>query len=75
MTLSFDNRWGAAAACSFGAAMIIFSPIAFRATNYLAFNRGWMSDAAGPTVIGFLIHVTALFFAIFGILSLNWACS
>jgi hypothetical protein len=77
MTLTESNRWAASAAISYGAAMIIYSPLTYWLTDSIAMKKGYLASDKGtrPTLLGLFIHTTVLFFVVFGLLSINWACS
>ena len=77
MTLSTTSSWSVAGASSFGAAMIIYSPLTYWLTDTIAMSKGYISSNRGstPTLLGLLIHTTVLFFAIYGLLCINWTCA
>lgn len=74
MGLSNSNKWAASGACA-AAAFVIFSPYVYATTNYLLLNRGYVKNAAGPTLFGLLLHTIVVFFIFYGILAANWACA
>jgi hypothetical protein len=63
--------WCLAMVIAFGAAMLIYSPISFRFTEMLLGHKGyvakWEKDYA-PTWLGLVLHTTALFFVVYGLL-------
>ena len=75
MTLNNNNRWAAAGAI-WGAAIIIYSPPTYWLVDTLAMSKGYVAQNKGscPTMLGLLIHTTVLFFAVYGLLSIDWAC-
>lgn len=76
MTLTSGSAWALAAASSFGAAMIIYSPLMYWATDSIAGKKGYISSEKGtrPTLLGLFLHTTVLFFVLFGLMNISWAC-
>jgi hypothetical protein len=76
MTLTSNNRWAASGAIA-GAALIIYSPLTYWFMDTLGMGRGYVAQNKGtcPTYLGLFIHTLVLFFVVFGLLSINWACA
>lgn len=76
MTLKSDNRWAAAGAIAASSA-IIFSPVVFKLTNY-GFGgfagRTYIAKEGCSKYAGVVLHAIVLFFVVYGLLSINWAC-
>jgi len=76
--IGMTHRWVVSAA-SASLALFLFNPLTYLATNKLfsvGSGRDFIAEDAGrrPTWIGLLLHCVILFFAIFGILCINWDC-
>ena len=76
MTLTNSNRWAAAGAIG-GAALIIYNPLVYRFMDMVALNRNYVAKEKGttPTMLGYILHTIVLFFVVYGILCVNWACA
>lgn len=75
MTLTNSNRWAAAGAIG-GAALIVFNPLTYFLTDTIAMGREYIAASKGrcPTYFGYVLHTIVLFFAVYGILCISWAC-
>lgn len=73
--ISMAHRWILSAAAA-SAALVLFSPPAFLAVEYLAMRKGLISteDGRRPTYLGLILHTIVLFFAIYCILLVDWDC-
>lgn len=76
MTLTSSNRWAASGAVA-GAALIIFNPMTYWLTDTIFLGREYVAGSKGrcPTYFGYFLHVVVLFFAVFGLLCISWACT
>jgi len=76
MTLTNTNRWACAGAIG-GAALIIYSPLTYWFTDTLGMGRGYVSSDKGtrPTYFGLFLHTVVLFFVVYGLLCIDWACA
>ncbi len=76
MTLTSTNAWAASGAIGFGVCLILFSPLSYWLLDTVCGKRGWIAGNKGtaPTLLGLMLVCTLVFFATFGILSINWAC-
>jgi len=77
MTLTFNNAWACSAAISFGVVLLLMNPLTFWLTDTICGKKGYISTNRGSCVklLGLFIHTIFIFFATFGILSINWQCS
>ena len=75
MTLKNTNRWAAAGAIA-GASLIIYSPLTYWFMDTLAMGKGYIAANKGtcPSLWGLMLHTIVLFFAVYGLLTINWAC-
>ena len=69
MTLTNSNRWAASGAVA-GAAIIIYNPILYQFfdvyfTKSRDPERGWW---------GYILRTIILFFVVYGLLCISWAC-
>ncbi len=73
--LTQSNRWAAAGAIA-GAALIIYNPLTYLFTDTLFLARGYIASRKDrcPTNFGYLVHTIVLFFVVYGLLCINWAC-
>lgn len=74
MTFTMTNRWAASASVA-GASLIIYSPLTFWLVDFIFLKKGYIySRETGPSLLGLFVHTIVLFFAVFGLLSIAWAC-
>jgi ABC-type uncharacterized transport system permease subunit len=75
MTLRNNNRWAAAGAIG-GAALIVYSEFTYWFVDTLCMGKGWIAENKGkcPNWKGQLLLTMVLFFAVYGLLSIDWAC-
>jgi hypothetical protein len=75
MPFTSHNRWACAAAIG-GAALVIYNPWTYWFVDTLAMGKGYVASNHGscPSGFGYFLHTVVLFFAVYGILSISWAC-
>lgn len=76
MTLTNSNRWAASGAIA-GAALVIFNPFTYWMVDSIAMGREYVAANKGrcPTLFGYFLHCVVLFFVVYGLLTINWACN
>ncbi len=75
MTFTENNKWAASGAIA-GAALLVFNPLTYWLVDTIFASKGWIAGNKGmcPTYLGLFIHVIVLFFAVYGLLCIDWAC-
>lgn len=75
MTLTNSNRWAASGAIA-GAALVVFNPLTYWFVDTLAMGREYIAGNKGrcATYLGYFLHCVVLFFVVYGLLCISWAC-
>ncbi len=73
--LSNSSAW-AISASSFALSLVLFNPLTFFVTDKIAMGKNYIASDNGhrPTALGIFVHGIVLFFAMYCILLIDFAC-